>query len=212
MSSLYRGSVAVALASVFFAATARAELITLNVDSALSSLTLSGSAYGLSFAEQAPGSLTAQYAGTITGDLSGGVFTFSGGSAINALATGPYSNAPNTIGPEMGNYGVVASGTLPPPYSGFGPQVISGVYKNIILDLTAGTATNGAATTATFNFNSAHLDYGANPSGLTGDSSMVGDNAANASASNVTWNGTTLTIPVSFTITEIGRASCRERV
>ena len=203
MSLLHRWSAFVALASVFLTATARADMITLTVDSGLSSLTLSGAAFGLTYTEQIAGSLTANYGGTITADLTGGVFTFSGGSAINALVnpSGSLTSAPHPNGVEAGNYGVSAFGTLPAPYAGLGPQSTNGVYRDIVLDLSAGTANNGAATAATFKFITGMLDFGAAPSGLSGDSNLADESGDNTSASNVSWDGTTLTIPVSFTTT-----------
>jgi hypothetical protein len=199
MRILHRWSAFVALASLFIAATARADMVTLNVNSGLSSLTLSGDVFGLIYSAQTPGSLTANYGGTITADLTAGVFTFSGGSAINAIVNplGPFTTAPNAIGVEAGNYGVTTSGVIP----GLGAQTVNGVYKDIVLDLSAGTATNGVATTATFEFITNSLDYGVSPSsGFSGSSSLAGDSTNNASASNVSWDGTTLTIPVTFTV------------
>lgn len=198
MRILNRWSVFAALASVCVAATAQADVITLNVNSALSSLTLSGDAFGLAYTPQATGALTANYAGTITANLTAGIFTFSGGSAINALVnpSGPYTTIPNPIGIEAGNYGVTASGVV--PFYGF--QTINGVYKDIVLDLSAGTAQNGAATTATFKFTSNLLDYGADPVGLVGTSNLATKSGSNTSLSNVTWDGTTLTIPVEFKV------------
>ena len=205
MRCLHRGTVAVALASIFYVGTAQAALVTLNVDSALSSLTLSGSTYGINFAPQSAGSLTANYGGTITADLSGGVLTFSGGSTINALNSGTYTSAPNPIGAVAGSYGVVASGVPAPPNDVLGPQTLNGVYRGIVLDLTGGTATDGAATAATFSFASGFLDYGTAPFDLQGTATLATTDLANTSLSAVAWDGTTLTIPVAFTLNDDNR-------
>lgn len=205
MRKFLRGSVVVALASIFFATNVQAALVTLNVDSALSSLTLSGSTYGISFTPQSAGSLTANYGGTITADLSGGVLTFAGGSAITALPTGTYTSAPNPIGAVAGSYGVIASGVPAPPNDVLGPQTLNGVYRDIVLDLTGGTATNGAPTAATFRFTSAFLDYGTAPFVLQGTAILAPTDLANSSISAVTWDGTTLRIPVDFTLNNDNR-------
>ncbi len=193
----------VALASVFVSANVQADMVTLNVNAAQSSLTIGGNAFTLNYVQQNAGSLVANWGGTIKADLTAGVFTFSPGSAITAIVnpSGPYTTAPNVIGSEAGNYGVTASGVVP----GFGPQTINGVYKNLILDITAGTAQNGAATVATMNFSAGALDYGIAPAAVTGTSSLANVSGVNASASLVSWNGTTLTIPVSFLTTGSNR-------
>lgn len=196
-----------ALTAIFSSTTARAELVTLNVNSALSNLSLSGSAFGIAYTAQSPGSLTASYSGTITADLTAGLFTFTGGSAINAIVNpgGPYTTAPNPIGIEAGNYGVTANGVPAPPFDTLGVQTINGVYKDIVIDLSAGTATNGAATTATFRFTSATIDFGIAPLNNVGSASLAGNTGSNTAAANVTWDGTTLTIPVAFNVTGSNR-------
>lgn len=184
----------------------RADLITLNVNSAQSSITLAGNAFGLNYGPQAPGSLTAAWSGTITADRNGGVLTFASGSSITALvnSTGPYTTAPNPIGTEPGNYGVTTTG----PVAGFGTVTINGVYKNLVLDITAGTAQNGAALNgATLSFTAGALDFGiANPAPLSvGTSNLVGVSGPNTSLTNVSWDGTTLTLPIAFSTTGSNR-------
>ena len=193
--------VAGGLAAAFLClpATVRAVPVTLNVNSSVSTLTLSGGAFGLPFTAQTPGSLLAYFGGTISADLTAGVLTFSGGSAISGLlntaGTGLYSTSPNPIGLEAGNYGVRAFG----PVTGFGIVTILGVYKNLVFDITTGTATDslapaGMALSATAGV----VDYGiANPAPLTaGSGSLIGQGGANTSASVVSFDGTTLTLPV----------------
>ncbi len=198
-----RCAVAIAIATIFVSTKVRAEIVILNVDPVLSSLTLSGSAFGLTYLQQNPGALTANYSGTITGDLTGGVFTFTGGSSVaaNINPSGPFTVAPNPIGTESGNYGVTASGVV----IGIGDAFINGVYKNLVIDITAGTAANNVTFSgATLNFTAGVLDFGAantaNPSVpiAGGTSNLVNVNGSNTSAALASWNGTTLTLPVVF--------------
>lgn len=193
---------ALALAAVVAVPTsARAVAVTLNVNSALSSLTLSGNAFGLAYAPQVAGANVDSWGGTISGDLTAGVFTFSGGSAIIGLLnpTGPWTTAPNPIGTEPGNYGIKASGFVP----GYGSVVVNGVYESLVFDITSGTAQNGVAPAGNnLSFTAGALDYGLATSGGTplgaGVSSLVGVGGPGTSASLVAFDGTTLSLPVTF--------------
>jgi hypothetical protein len=180
-------------------ASVRATPVTLIIDSSQSSLTLSGGAFGLPYTAQQPGSLVDAFGGTISADLTGGVLTFTGGSAIsgnlNTAGTGLYSTAPNPIGTEAGNYGVRAFG----PVTGYGVVTVLGVYKNLTFDITAGAATDSLAPVGmTLSLTAGTLDYGiANPAPLTfGSSSLVGKGGVDTSASLVSFDGTTLSLPV----------------
>ena len=194
------------LASVVVSANLQAAIVVLNVNSSLSSLNLAGQVGGLGtpgvggivYAQQAVGSLAANYGGTITADLTAGVFTFSGGSAITAIVnpSGPFTTAPNAIGIEAGNYGITATG--PVPAAGGAVLTINGVYKDLVLDIIAGTAQNGAATAASMNFSAGALDFGVSALAPSGPASLVGSNALNTSLTQVSWDGTTLRIPVAF--------------
>lgn len=171
--------------------------VTYYVDSSQSSLTLSGQAFGLPFAAQAPGSLVDAFTGTITGDLNGGVLTFSGGSSIVALLNpaGPFTTAPNVLdGP--GNYGVTANGFI----TGYGLATINGVYRNLVFDITAGTAQNGMAPSGQMlTLTSGDLDYGIflnNQPFQAASSSLIGKGGANTSADLVALTPTTLVLPV----------------
>ncbi len=123
------------------ASLAHAEIVSFNVDPARSTLVLSGavryyfngSVFG--FGEQAPGSLAAAYAGTITGDLDGSTITFGGGSSIVGLANpaGPFLPA----GP--GSTDVYGMRTF-----SAGTFADNRMY-DLVLDLTGGAATSGAA-------------------------------------------------------------------
>ncbi|MCA9191791.1 MAG: hypothetical protein KDB03_08515 [Planctomycetales bacterium] len=186
-----------------------AALVSLNVNSAASSITLSGEVGGAApgggvpYAQQTAGSLVTNWGGTIQADLTGGVFTFApGGSSITAQINpnGPFTTAPNPIGTEAGNYGVTATGPI--QVAGGAVLTINGVYKDLVLDIISGTAQNGVALTgATMNFSAGALDFGVSALAPSGTSSLVGINGLNTSASFVTWDGTTLTIPVTFQTT-----------
>lgn len=189
--------VAVAVALLATPCSSQAAQVTFYVDSTQSSLTLSGSAFGLPFNEQAPGSLVTSFAGTITADLTGGVLTFTGGSAITALVSsgGAFSTAPNTLdGP--GNYGVKANGFI----TGYGVADINGAYRNLVFDITAGTAQAGTAPSGmTLSLTAGDLDYGVylNSSPFQAESSsLVGKGGANSSAALISLTDTTLTLPV----------------
>lgn len=195
------------LVGALSAAKSSAETVTLTIQPAQSSLSLSGNAFGLVYTPQVPGGLDATWSGTITGDLTGGVFTFSGGSAITAEVNpvGPFETAPNVIGTIAGNYGVIGTGLVFP----FGNVTIKGVYRNLAFDISSGTAQNGAAMAGSnFVLTSGELVWGAiSQLGQTADDEeeLVSVSGSNSSASNVTWDGTTLTLPVSVQTTGSNR-------
>jgi hypothetical protein len=195
--------------AVAFPNSTRAVTVTFNIDPSLSSLVLSGNAFGLAYTPQTAGSLVDRWGGTITADLTGGVLTFSGGSAITAIANpnAPFSTAPY-VGSGTDNYGVLAQGVV----AGFGPAVINAAYRNLTLDITAGTATDLAAPSGlTFTFTGASkLDYGLTLNGapqlpLSGTSLLAGVNGLDTTASPVAFNGTTLLIPVQLHTTGSNR-------
>lgn len=178
----------------------RAATVVYNVDSSQSSLALSGLAFGLLYGPQVPGSNVDKWGGTITADLTAGVLTFTGGSNITAVLNplGPFSTAPGTQ-PQVGdNYGVTAAG----PVAGFGDAIVNGAYRNLSLDITAGTATNGAATAGmSLQFTGASvLDYGIfiNGNPFQAASSTLNASGANTSVGLVSLTPTSVTIPVKF--------------
>lgn len=186
-------------------ASSQADPISLSVVSLSSNLTLSGQAFTLPYAPQVAGSLTAAWSGTISGDLTGGIFTFSGGSSITGLVnpTGPFTILPNPStnngnpGSMDASYGVTATGIVPT----IGLSTVNGVYRSLILNITTGTAQNGLAPSGlTMQFTTGTLDYGAaTPLGnIPGTSNLAGVNGLNTSAGLVSWDGTTLTLPVTF--------------
>lgn len=180
--------------------------ITLYVDSGLSSMTLQGGVAGLTFVPVSAGSMNDFWGGTITGDLTAGIFTFSGGSAITALSNG---GAPFIPGIQPGitggvdNYGAIASGSVL-ALGGF--TTADGAWRNLTLDILTGTAQDTLAPSGmTVKYLAgSKLEYFITSPGLTGPG--VSDLSAVAAANNTTpgtvsWDGTTLTLPVRFTMT-----------
>jgi hypothetical protein len=188
---------------------------TLYLDSSLSYITASGNGFGLPFGPQAAGSMTAYYSGVIAADFNAGVFTFTGGSLITALnnPAGPFSSDPYPGGPWPGNYGVTAGPTFIP---GYNFVLINGVYTGMTLDLTTGTAQNGVAPSGvTDKWTAGTLIWGAAnavvPTGPFtpvdgGSSSMADVSGANTSAALASFDGTTLTLPITFHTTGANRS------
>jgi len=196
--------VAVITALMSAAVSTRADLYMFHVDSSQSSLTLSGDAFGLAFGGQGgnPNAMMASWSGGIGVDLTGGVLTFTGGSSITASLNplAPFSTSPFQFPtPGVDAYGPYANGFIPT----YGLAVINGVYRSLTLDITAGTATHGAAPSGvTLQFDAGWLDYGALLNGSPfppvggGTSSMVGVGGPNTSSSLVSFDGTTLYLPI----------------
>lgn len=153
--------------------------VTYTIDPRVSSLTFSVNYSGLSLLEQVPGSLTAQYQGTITGDLSGSTLIFSGGSFIQAVEHSGAPFAPTGHAGDVDNY---AAAVPPNPFGITGTIA----FRNIVFDILEGAATHGSPTTATFAFTSGHFDYDSPPPGPgTGDDDLDGIAGPNFSAGNV---------------------------
>jgi len=136
------------------------------------------------------------------------VLTFSGGSAITALLnpSAPFSTSPYPIVPagSVDNYGVYASGLV----SGYGSAVVNGAYRSLTLDLTGGSAANNSAPNAVnMLFTSGHLEWGAVATiGSTGDSSsLVNVSGLDTSSALVSFDGTTLILPVTLHTTGANR-------
>lgn len=193
----------VATAALLLSVPSQADVLTFTIDPARSALTLSGSAFALPYTPQGGNAqaLVTSYSGTIKADLSAGVLTFTGGSAITGLLNpaNPFTPA----GSGIDNYGVGASGFVP----GFGVATISGAYRDFTLDITAGTAQNGlAAAGMNLSLTAGKLDYSGS---LSGTASLVGNSDANTSAGLVSLaaagNLETLSLPVRFQITGSNR-------
>jgi hypothetical protein len=204
---LIAGSVAVATLLCLPVSTPAAP-VTLAVNSSRSSITLAGNAFTLNYSQQAAGSLLDAFSGTIVAnDLGGGVLSFSaGGSAITGVLGGPWATSPYPGGPVAGNYGITAGPALVPPY---GIVTVNGTYTGLTLNLTAGSVQNGLASSGLVEtWTAGTLIWGANTSAYGpqgGTSSMVGVTGPDTSASLVSWDGTTLTLPVQFHTTGANR-------
>src|SRR5215217_4512632 len=101
---LLRSAMPALICSGLVAAT-HAAPVTFDIDSAASSLTLSGSFQGAPFSAQTPTSLVDKYFGAIEGDLVASTLTFTGGSALIASV---HPDAAVFTPPGVGdtNYGV----------------------------------------------------------------------------------------------------------
>jgi hypothetical protein len=195
--------------------------VAFTVDSSLSYITASGNAFTLPFGAQTAGSMTAYFGGTLFADYNpgSGVFTFSGGngtaiSGINNPA-GPFTSDPWPLGGpylSAGQYGVTAGPTF---ITGYNYVIINGVYSGMTLDLTSGTAQNGFAPSGmTDRWTAGTLTYGVANSALPfgpfnpvtgGVSSLVNVSGADTSSALVTFDGTTLTLPITFHTTGANR-------
>jgi hypothetical protein len=207
------GSLAVA-SLLFLPAIIHAEGFTLHLNSSQSYIDASGNAFGLNFGPQAPGAMRSYFSGTLAADYTAGVFTFTGGSAITGLnnPAGPFSSVPYPGGPWAGNYGVTAGPTFIP---GYNFVLINGVYTGMVLDLVGGTAQNGVAPTGvTDTWTAGTLVWGAAnatvPAGpytpiAGGASSMAGVSGPNTSAALASFDGYTLTLPITFHTTGSNR-------
>lgn len=185
-----------------------------HVDSSQSYIDASGNAFGLNFGPQAAGAMRSYFGGNLAVDLTAGVFTFTGGSAITGInnPAGPFSSVPYPGGPWPGNYGVTAGPTFIP---GYNFVLINGVYGGMVLDLVGGTTQNGAALTGvTDTWTAGTLTWGAAnaivPTGPWtpiggGASGMAGVSGANTSAALASYDGYTLTLPITFHTTGSNR-------
>ncbi len=181
--------------------------VTYNIIGGSSSLTLSGAAFGLPISGQGGNSsaLVTSWSGTITGDLTGGLLTLTGGSVITAVLNPltPFSTFPNPGTGGVDNYGGFSSGLV----TGVGLVTqLNAAYRSLTLDIN-GAVVNGAAPSAlNLAFTAGHLDWGAIVSPNTpfgGTSTMVGVGGLNTSSLLVslspgTGYGSTLTLPVTF--------------
>lgn len=187
----------------------QAALVTLNVNQANSSLTISGSVFVVALnstfpmQEQLPGSLTTSYTGTITVDVDD-LFNPTSiaiiGSNLDAVVSSIYLP---TVGGEPlipaapGDYGVF----VPVPGDGYGS--VRGLIMNVSAASTGVAMGNFAVTGQTFSPTTGTLDVFA--AGLGGgDTTPLTQSGLNNSASlgnyAVSGGQITLTIPADFTI------------
>src|ERR1039457_250781 len=88
--------------------TTTADVFTLDTNQ--SSLTVSGTVQGAAIAQQAPGSLTTKYGGTLQVTQTGDTIQFGGPSLITALASGNWQPLTNgSAGLAPANYGASIS-------------------------------------------------------------------------------------------------------
>jgi len=152
------------------------------IDPTQSSVALSGDVAAITFKEQAPGSLSTSYSGTITLGLTDATVQITAG-AMNAAVSGDWLPGPNGQGGAApADYGAQAS--IP-----FGTATAA--LRNILLDLSSPTATltNGSfdAGSIVFSFSAtsaAKLDYNAGFLG-SGSTNLAG-NATNKTATIAT--------------------------
>jgi len=206
---LAAGSLALAALLTLPTSTLASDLITLTVDSTRSSLTLSGTfaipAYSVPAAavgSQSANSLVDAFGGTIQASLSGGVLSFAGGSHIAALLN------PDAATTQFHPYGDDIGHPWPTGVDNFASTVpafglaYSIAYRNLVLDIKDGTAS--AAGAAASGMHLAFIAGGSDQSwqGGLSQSTKVGDNlwtitgGVNGALGKVTFDGTTLIIPV----------------
>lgn len=171
----------------------RAVIVTYTVDSTLSSLTVGGNASGAPLTAQTAGADKVAYKGTVTGDLSGGILTLTGGSSLVAglNTVAPFIPAPS--GSAVDNYGVFIAGSA-------NNGAIA--FRDLQFDLPSGNITSGSPTTAPFQFTAGFADYNIPSIGAPGTLPLAPASSANAAAGSAlisTAGGTeTLTFPVSL--------------
>ena len=215
LASIRRYSVVLGIGALLgLAISAQAATVTYNVIGGSSSLTMSGAAFGLPISGQAgnPSTLVDSWTGTITGNLSGGLLSLSGGSAITAVLNPltPFSTFPNPGTGGTDNYGGFGSGLV----SGVGLVTqLNAAYRSLTLDLNGALVNGSAPSAVNLTFTSGILDWGAIVSPSTpfgGSSSMIGVSGLNTasglvSLSTGTGYGSTLVLPVTFHTTGSNR-------
>ena len=199
-TSLKLFAASVAVTSILcLPAITRADPVALYLNSSLSYISLSGDAWGIPAEPQVPGADTAHYSGTIVADYTAGVFTFTGGSTIMALdnPAGPFAVDPYPGGPLAGNYASAGAGVIP----NHGFCYVNGLLSGMTLDITSGTAQHGQAPSGmTETWTGGLLTWGAYTDGgpIVETDSMVGYSGADTSLGLVSFDGYTLTLPITF--------------
>ena len=185
---------------------ARADLATFTVDPARSSISLSGSASGAVLTEQAAGSLTTSYTGSLVANVTAGGIVFPGGSVLVARELQSWQPGLNgAAGSASASYG--AKGTIG---SGLFALNATAASRRMTFDVTSNplTLTGGAFDSAGLLFrfidtNNAGLDYRASGILSSSGSKVLSGLATNkvAGVSTLVSAGgvETLTIPVSAT-------------
>lgn len=156
------------------------------IDPTRSTLHLTGDLFGLApVIPQVAGADDDTYSGTIVGDLAAGVLTLSGGSSItaNLSAAAPFTPVAN---PGVDNYAFFTTVALPlgPPFGG----TWNLAFRNIIFDITTGTAQNGVvppASSMTLRTTSGFASIETTTSGGPLPSSFANQNAFNSTVGAV---------------------------
>jgi hypothetical protein len=161
---------------------------TFTLDPAQSTITVTASlGSSLVLTEQAPGSLTTRFAGTIKADTTGSSIQFTGGSVIDAQTNGTWQPMANGV-----------AGSAPADFGGRGSTILgsgNAALRNVVFDATSAvlSITNGAFSSAgvVFGFltnGTASLDYL-----ITGLASAQGGKALQGLSTNKVSTTATLT-------------------
>jgi hypothetical protein len=110
----------------------QAAIVQFTIDSALTQVTMSGTAAGLTIAEQGPGSLTTSFEGNVVAEVNDDSLRFVGGGRIEGVTNGDWSPmAFGETGTEPADFGARAGSGL---ISG------TGALRDLLLDLESETA------------------------------------------------------------------------
>jgi hypothetical protein len=97
------------IALQFQSSSAHAAPVTFTIDPAQSSISLSGTVVGTTVKEQAPGSLTTSFSGSVTAELTDSTITFTTAGLVIANNNGEWEPKANgAVGKEPANYGAAA--------------------------------------------------------------------------------------------------------
>src|SRR4030095_5317282 len=97
------------IALQFQSSSAHAALVTFTIDPTQSSISLSGTVVGTAIKEQAPGSLTTSFSGSVTAELTDSTITFLNTGLVIANNNGEWEPKANAAaGKEAANYGAAA--------------------------------------------------------------------------------------------------------
>ena len=173
-------------AAVLLAVTAAQALpVTYTVDPGASSLTVSGQLAGTDHTEQAPGSLTASYSGSVTADLDTGMLTFFGGTSLVAASHPLNTFAPAAVFRTNDVYGVLV-----------GPGIAIALC-DIVIDLATGTVTNGAVPSGmTVFLTGGAIDVDGGGGGVVGGGLAAMNTTASAASLTTVGTIETLTLPI----------------
>jgi hypothetical protein len=200
-------SLTLATLLVALAPTAQGVAVLFQVDTNLSAVTLGGSAAGIAFTEQGPGSLTTHFMGTVQAEVTPASISFPGGSVVVAMTNGNWQPLPGGgAGAAPANYGIKVS-------AGFlvsGTCAARGVTLDIIND-------SLPVSQGVFPAQGLNVIYRTNPapqldfrySGLLGSgsgSNTLTSASTNSVATNATLvvEGTNLVMTIPFDVTGYG--------